>query len=201
MTAEMWNNVVEIFGALTGLLYVYLEIKQRRWMWIIGGISAIVYIYVFLVAGLYAMMAFQLYYVVISLYGWQQWGRSDINREGGAESVQITVKMPRKVAAISVVIITTATLLFWQLLGKIDSDPMPFADALVVVLSMVATYGVSKKYIEHWILWIFANSLSIYVYLSQQLYATMVLYIIFVIAAFVGFCEWRKFRRVLNNSF
>ena len=201
MTVEIWNIIVEIFGALTGLLYVYLEIKQRRWMWIVGGISAIVYIYVFLVAGLYAMMAFQFYYVVISLYGWRQWGRSDTNRKGGSESMQITVTMPRKVAIISGVVIFTATLLFWQLLGKIDSDPMPFADALVVVLSMVATYWVSKKYIEHWILWIFANTLSIYIYLLQQLYATMVLYIIFVIAAIVGFCEWRKFRRVLNNSF
>ena len=196
MTAEIWNTIVEIFGALIGLLYVYLEIKQRRWMWIVGGVSAVVYIYVFFIAGLYAMMAFQFYYVVISLYGWRQWGRSDTNREGRVESVQITVKMPRKVAAISVVIITTATLLFWQLLGRIDSDPMPFADALVVVLSMVATYWVSKKYIEHWILWIFVNSLSIYVYLLQQLYATMVLYIVFVIAAMIGYSEWRKFRRV-----
>ena len=188
---EFWSHITEIFGALAGLLYVYLEIRQRRWMWIVGGLSALVYIFVFFDAGLYAAMAFQFYFVGASLYGWKKWG---------AESIQLTVRMPLKTALISITLIAAATLLFWILLRQIDSDPMPFTDGFIFALSMVATYWVGNRYIEHWYLWFIANSLSIYMYISQALYPTMILYIIFLIASVVGYMRWRKFRRVLNNS-
>jgi len=215
---DNWNNIFEIFGALTGLLYIYLEIKQRRWMWIVGGLSAIVYIFVFFKAGLYAAMMFQTYYIGVSIYGWRRWGTgveiassdnaiytadgeadvksSDPAELSGKSALQMTVRMPFRTTIISIAAIILMTLFFWLILDRIDSDPMPFADALVVALSMVATYWVSNRYIEHWILWIVANSLSVYIYVSQQLYATMVLYIVFIIAAVVGYIEWRKFRRI-----
>ena len=189
---DNWNLITEIFAALAGLLYVFLEIKQRRWMWIVGAISALVYISVFFVAGLYAAMAFQLYFVGISIYGWRKWG---------AEYEQFTVRMPLKTAAFSMAFIVIATLLFWLILGQIDSDPMPFTDGLILAISMVATYWVGNRYIESWYLWMVANSLSVYLYISQELYATMVLYIVFVAASVFGYVKWRKFRRVLNNSF
>ena len=185
--------MTEIFGALAGLLYVYLEIRQRRWMWIVGGVSALVYIFVFFRVGLYAAMAFQFYYIVASIYGWKKWGA-----ESSAESTQLTIKMPLKIAVVSMILIMIATLLFWFILERIDSDPMPFTDGFIVALSMVATFWVGNRYIEHWYLWFIANSLSIYMYILQELYPTMILYIVFLIASVVGYMKWRKFKRVLN---
>ena len=190
---EYWNHTTEVLGALAGLLYVYLEIRQRRWMWIVGGLSALVYIFVFFDAGLYAAMAFQLYYIAASIYGWKKWGRGS----SAAEDVHSTVRMSLKTAFVSMALIAAATFLFWILLRRIDSDPMPFADGFIVALSMVATYWVGNKYIEHWYLWFIANSLSIYMYMSQELYPTMILYIVFLIASVIGYIRWRKFRRIL----
>ena len=195
---DIWSTIIEIFGAIAGLIYLYLEIKQRRTMWIVGAVSALVYIFVFFRAGLYAAMAFQFYYVWISIYGWRRWSTDEYNVNESDTNSCVTVKMPAKVAVISAITIVFASLLFWQILRRIDSDPMPFADGFVVALSMVATYWVSNKYIEHWILWGAANSLSVYIYVSQGLYATMVLYILFLAASVVGYIRWRKFRRVLN---
>ena len=40
-------DVTEVIGAVAGFLYVILEIRQKKAMWIVGGISALFYILLF----------------------------------------------------------------------------------------------------------------------------------------------------------
>jgi nicotinamide mononucleotide transporter len=67
------NNYIEIFGAVTGILYVIFEIRQNLWLWPVGIITSAVYIWVFLTGKLYADMSLQGYYLVISILGWYWW--------------------------------------------------------------------------------------------------------------------------------
>lgn len=77
------NNYIEIFGAVTGILYVFLEIRQNLWLWPVGIITSAVYIYVFFTGKLYADMSLQLYYLVISIIGWYWWIRGTGHRAQG----------------------------------------------------------------------------------------------------------------------
>ena len=67
------NNYIEIFGAVTGILYVFLEIRQNIWLWPIGIITSAVYIWIFFTGKLYADMSLQGYYLAISVLGWFWW--------------------------------------------------------------------------------------------------------------------------------
>lgn len=69
----MGKLILEVFGAVTGLLYVYLEIRHRRSMWLVGLIMAVCYMVVFGTERLYASAALYLYYFIISIYGWFRW--------------------------------------------------------------------------------------------------------------------------------
>ena len=69
------DHGIEIFGALTGILYVFLEIRQNILLWPLGIVTSAVYIYVFRENGFYAGMALQFYYLAISVYGWRAWSR------------------------------------------------------------------------------------------------------------------------------
>ncbi len=69
------NNYIEIFGAVTGILYVIFEIRQNLWLWPVGIITSAVYIWVFFTGKLYADMSLQGYYLVISILGWYWWIR------------------------------------------------------------------------------------------------------------------------------
>jgi nicotinamide mononucleotide transporter len=69
------NNFIEIFGAVTGVLYVFLEIRQTIWLWPVGIITSAVYIWVFFTGKIYADMSLQVYYLVISILGWYWWAR------------------------------------------------------------------------------------------------------------------------------
>jgi nicotinamide mononucleotide transporter len=79
------NNYIEIFGAVTGILYVFLEIKQNLWLWPVGIITSAVYIWVFLTGKLYADMSLQVYYLAISIIGWYWWIRGSGRRAQGKE--------------------------------------------------------------------------------------------------------------------
>jgi nicotinamide mononucleotide transporter len=77
MTISGWllNNWLEIFGAVTGIIYVFLEIRQNIWLWPVGLITSAVYIIVFFTSKFYADMSLQGYYLVISCLGWYWWTR------------------------------------------------------------------------------------------------------------------------------
>jgi nicotinamide mononucleotide transporter len=77
MTLSYWlsDNYIEVFGALTGIIYVILEIRQTIWLWPVGIITSAVYIWVFFTSKFYADMSLQGYYLVISCLGWYWWAR------------------------------------------------------------------------------------------------------------------------------
>jgi nicotinamide mononucleotide transporter len=85
------NNFIETFGAVTGIVYVFLEIRQTIWLWPVGIVTSAVYIWVFFTGKIYADMSLQVYYLVISILGWYWWVRGTHVRrsfsEGGGHTV------------------------------------------------------------------------------------------------------------------
>ncbi len=78
------NNYIEVFGAVTGILYVFLEIRQNIWLWPVGIATSAVYIIVFFTNKFYADMSLQGYYLMISILGWYWWIRGGGRRAEGA---------------------------------------------------------------------------------------------------------------------
>jgi nicotinamide mononucleotide transporter len=186
---------IEIFGAVTGLIYVYLEIIQKKAMWVVGGLSAITYIIVFLNSGLIAAMGLQFYYLGMSVYGWKKWGGLKVDGEIGKPTVSI---ISGKMFIFSLLISIMGYFVLSFILEVYSEDPMPKVDALIAVISMLATWWVTKKYIQNWILWVFADGIAVYLYINQELYATALLYLGYMAAAVAGYVHWRKFPKSLN---
>jgi len=188
--------LLEIFGTLTGLLYVYLEIVQKRSMWIVGGASALTYIIVFVSKGLYAATLLQSYYLVMSIYGWIAWGKENDGRKEKNQPDMVVRKMSPKILLISLISALIVYLVLSRTLIFFTGDPLPKLDSLTAVLSMMATFWVTRRYIENWIIWVAVNGISIYIYATQGLFTTTVLYFAYLAAAVAGYMHWRKFDRI-----
>lgn len=80
------DNYIEVFGAVTGIIYVILEIRQTIWLWPVGIITSAVYIWVFFTSRFYADGSLQVYYLVISCLGWYWWLRGTGHRVQGSGS-------------------------------------------------------------------------------------------------------------------
>jgi len=80
------GNWIEIFGAVAGIIYVFLEVRQNLWLWPVGIVTSAVYIWVFFTGKLYADMSLQGYYLVISFLGLYWWIRGAEHRAQSTES-------------------------------------------------------------------------------------------------------------------
>ena len=65
-------------------------------------------------------------------------------------------------------------------------------DVGITIMSLLATYLMAKRYIDHWIIWIIVDIASIYLYWKVGLYLLSIEYVIFVLNAIFGFYIWNK---------
>jgi nicotinamide mononucleotide transporter len=77
-------------------------------------------------------------------------------------------------------------------LSRVSNAAMPFADASIFGLSILAQYLLDRKKIENWIAWGVVDLIAIYVYASQHLWVTSMLYSLLFLNVFWGYHEWRK---------
>lgn len=191
----MWL-FIEIFGAVTGLIYLYLEIKQKMSMWAVGIVTSALYIYIFFTAKFYADAGLQVYYLAISFYGWYHWKKGGEKHETKVLPVtHITKPLAIRLVAITAVLFVGMALV----LDKLTDSPVPIGDAFTTALGITATWMLARKIIEHWHIWVIVNTVSLGLYIYKELYPTAVLYLFYATMAVVGYYQWRKEMRKANN--
>lgn len=183
------GNYIELLGAILGFAYILFSIRQSLWTWPVGLLTSALYVWVFLTTKLYADMGLQLYYVAVSIYGWYEWvnGKSADSNEKLHIS-RLTLRMGLALCLITLVVF----LLMWYVLKNFTDSPVPFADSLATSLSIVATWMLARKILEHWLVWIFVDAFSIGLFWYKDLYPTVILFAIYTVMAVVGFMEWKK---------
>lgn len=182
------DNIVEIIGTLSGLLFLYLEIKQNKWLWPVGLLTSVMYIYVFFVAKLYADMSLQFYYVFISIYGWILWSRGKRQQEKELPVVRLNMSLSLKLIVASIAIYA----LIAFILVNFTDGSVPYWDAFTTALSIVATWMLARKILEQWLVWIVVNSVSLGLYIYKDLNFTAVLFFFYTTMAVVGYLQWKK---------
>lgn len=187
------NNWVELAGAILGLAFVVLEIKQHVLLWPVGIAMSIFYVFVFFDARFYADMTLQFYYIVVSIYGWYWWlfGHQKTNQP----EILIT-HLPKK-SMLPLTLITCAlTFIMAFVLKNYTDSPVPIGDAFTTALGVTATWMLARKYLEQWLLWIVANAVSLGLYMYKDLYPTAVLFFVYLILAFVGYYNWKRMMKL-----
>ena len=189
ITAWSINHIWEIFGAVSGLVFLILEVKENVWLWPVGILTSGLYVVVFFDSKFYADMALNVYYVVISVYGWYAWlyGRSSVN-DAPLLITKTPVHMWKYLAAS---FLGMFLLMIWVLKNFTDS-PVPIGDAFATALSLVATWMLTRKYIEQWWLWVVVDGVSLGLFLWKGLYPTSVLFFLYTTLAIAGYFQWRK---------
>jgi nicotinamide mononucleotide transporter len=177
----------ELLGFATGILTVWLVARQNIWNWPLGVVNVILLGLVFLAVGLYADAALQVVYVVLGLYGWWQW------RYGGAGRTRLAVRSTGRAewAVLTGCGAAATAVLTFALTAWTDST-VPFWDALTTALSLMATYGQTRKLVESWWLWIAADLVYIPLYAYKGLYLTSALYVVFLALCVSGLLAWRR---------
>jgi nicotinamide mononucleotide transporter len=185
---SMW----EVLGFITGAASVWLAAKEHVWNWPVGILNGLCFLFLFLGdVKLYGSAGIQVLYIILGIYGWYMW------LHGGVQNTELRISRLTQnglLLAVAGTSITTAVLT-WFLTQT--ADPAPFLDAFTTALSLTATYLLTVKIGENWLVWIAADVIFIILYASQHLYLTAFLYAIFLLMCIYGLQDWK---RKLNNE-
>lgn len=181
-------EIIEIFALVTGVAYVVLEILQKNAMWVVGILTGAACAYSFAVQRSWGMMGLNIYYIVMSVIGLVQW-----RKDGAAvgEDVIHLRPLPKKTALWSAVGFVLGSLaLIW--LFRVLGDGSSALDATATVLSVIATWWLARSYIQQWMLWVVADSLTAALCLVNGTYWMSVLYLAYIASAVYGYYHWKK---------
>jgi nicotinamide mononucleotide transporter len=195
MLLYLSQHYIEIIGTLLSLVYLYLSIKQNVNLWIFGFLGSALYVVVFFQAKFYADMSLQFYYIGVSVYGWFSWRKGKLET---GEELPVT-RIGWHQAIMLTVLTVVVFFVYYYILVNYTDSPVPFGDSLTTALSITATLMLAKKMLEHWLLWIVADAVSVGLYIYRGLYPTTALFVVYTIMAVVGWISWRKSLQKSNS--
>ncbi len=183
------ENLMEFIAVVTGIIYVLFTIRVNILLWLFGTISSALYIWVFYDSGIYAFGLLYIYYVVMGIYGWIKWAKDA--KTDDAESTHIS-KIPAKSLFMALAFAVVLILAIYYILSRYTDSDMPLTDAVMTTGGMIATWMLTQKYIEQWLVWIVADSIAMFAMISKGLYFSFFLFLVYTILAILGYIKWRK---------
>lgn len=185
-------DLVETLGFVTGATCVYLGIKQNIFNFPVGIANNIFFLVLFSKSRLYGDAGLQIVYMLLAVHGWYSWQR------GGEQRTKLKVSRGsfRLLAAMGGAVVISTLILSFGL--RAINGAAPMLDALTTSLSLAAQFLLNRKIIEHWFVWIIADVIYIYLYLTRGLNLTALLYLVFLGLCIAGFITWRRSMRNLN---
>ena len=201
------NNLsyIELAASLFGLVYVVFEVLQKNFMWYLWVLTSITFGIVYYYSHIYAYMGLQIYYVAMGIYGIYSWRRAKALAKRAAaqpatqpgelssEDADLLVvrRMSREVAILSTLFSIIVFFILTYIL-KCTEDPNPWLDSFCSVISMLATFWLSRQYLQNWYLWIVCNVASTILSLSVEQYYAALLYFVMIGMAIWGLWHWNK---------
>lgn len=190
---------MEIIGAIIGVLYIVLEYRASVWLWPVGVVMPIIYIYIYHQAGIYADMGINVYFLLAAVYGWIVWSRNKGRSQGdesepSSDGDGIVYTQRSEWWWCSATFAATFALLAYILI-EFTPSTVPYCDSFTTALSIVGMWMLAHKRIEHWIVWIVVDAVSTILYIYKGLHPTAALYALYTVIAVAGYIKWLRMMR------
>jgi nicotinamide mononucleotide transporter len=179
------TTLLQWLAVLLGIAEVLLARSNNIWLYPTGILSTLISIYLLMEVNLYADSALNVYYVVMSVYGWMYW-----LKKGGRPTVPITVSGRADWAVMLAIVFIGWPVLY--LLLKLTPSNVPVWDALVASTGWAGMWLLAKRKLENWLLLNVSNLFAIPLLFYKQLPLFGLLTIFLFLIAFWGYYDWRK---------
>lgn len=185
----------EWLAVAAGIVSVWFSRKENIWVYPTGLINTVIYVYISARANLPGEASVNLYYSIMSVYGWWLWSRKDqMNRV----VLHVTKSTEREwgqqlIFFVSCYIVIFAALVWLR--KNFAPDAIPWADALASASAYTGMWLMARKKVESWYWWIITNVASIPLYFVKGYMVTSVYYFILLIMAISGLVSWMALSR------
>lgn len=183
LTQRPW----EFVAVLLSIAYVLLAAREHIACWACALGATAIYTGLFWKVSLPMESALNLYYLVMALYGWQQWHRGSTSKpvqihRWSARQHLVTLLVIAALTACSALLLQR----FWP------SAALPWLDSFTTWASVITTWMVARKVLENWLYWVVIDAASIYLYLDRGMHMTALLFVAYVGIAIAGWFIWKQ---------
>jgi nicotinamide mononucleotide transporter len=178
------TTIWEWVAVLLGIAEVLLAKVNNIWLYPTGIVGTFIGIYILLIAGLYAESALNVYYLVMSVYGWIYW-----MKKRDEPPVKITWAT-RKEWMITLMIVFAGWAILYVLLKNFTTSNVPLWDAWVSSTAWAGMWLLARRKLENWIWLNISNLFAIPLLCYKKLILFSALTLFLFIVAFFGFFDW-----------
>jgi len=196
----------EWLAVLLALAYVILAVRESLWCWPAAFVSTAIYSVLFFDVNLYMESALNIYYLLMAVYGWQQWRgeasdkTGDKSKTAGKEaSVKAIIVWSWRLHLSIIIGVSSLVVLVGYWLANSTDQDFAYVDSFTTLFAVVTTYMVAKKELYNWLYWIVIDSVSIYLYLEKGFALTAVLFGVYLLIAWFGWLKWLQHYRQQNQ--
>lgn len=194
----------EVLGGVLGITSAFLGMKRKVAAWPVGIFADAMLFTVFLGAvftysendaNFYGQASRNLLLIVVSVYGWVQWAQHRRNGDGVSPAVspRWTTKGEKIVLVPVIIIFYIVSMQIFKALG--ESGSWLLVDTWIFTGTALATFGMSRGYIEFWLVWIAVDLVGVPFAFSNGYYPTGTLYAFYLPLVIWGFFSWLKIYR------
>jgi len=195
----------EIIGGILGLSSAILGMRRKVLAWPIGILGDGLLFTVFLGAvfayadqpsgNFYGQASRNLLLIIVSVYGWIRW--SNHRRVHGQDKPAVTPRWTtmreKQILVPAVIIFFFVSMQIFKALG--ETGTWLLVDTWIFTGTALATYGMSRGYVEFWLVWIAVDFVGVPFAFKNGYYPTGTLYAIYLPFVIWGFISWLRISR------
>ena len=140
---------------------------------------------------LYSEVLLQCFWVVMLVSGWLRWLRN-LDATGHVRVASLDARS----AGIHLLAGLAGGLALGYTMHTYTNAALPWLDAMLAALSLVAQWWQARRHTATWWLWIIVDVVYVGMYAVKSLHATAALYLVFVALAASGLQAWKKAARL-----
>ena len=181
--------VLEFLAFSFGIISVIYAKKENILVYPTGIICTVITVYILFKAQYLGDMMMNVYYSIMSIYGWWNWSRKDKDKY----MIKISRFSKNDLGLTISLFVLTICITYSVYLFSLNEIGIPnYIDVFTSGLFFTAMWLMANKKLESWIFWIIADIITVPLYAYRGLGMLSLQYIIFTILAIQGYLEWKK---------
>lgn len=187
------DSIAAVISAFFGITYTVLAGKGKPVCYLFGLMGSGFYVYLSYKNALWGnLILYAAYYIPMQILGFFRWNRHLKENKREIIKMSLNIKERLKLFAATILLTLAATVFLVY-----TEDKSPFIDGITAVFSILGMYLTVRRAIEQWVVWLFVNGLSAFMWLKivisgERVFSTVIMWSVYFILAIYFYVCWRR---------
>ncbi|MBL7768846.1 MAG: nicotinamide mononucleotide transporter [Flavipsychrobacter sp.] len=191
LTGLLQTSALEFIAVITGIASVVYSRKENILLYPVGLVSTTIFIYLSVKGHLYGEASVNLYYTIMSIYGWWLWAKKTPDHRPELSITQSNRREWLNQILFFLFFYVVLYLCLTWLKKEFAPEAIPWADAFASASAYTGMWLMARKKVESWYWWILTDIASVPLYFSKGYVFTGFQFLILTLLAISGLQSWK----------